>query len=954
VNVATGGGSLGSIRGSIIIDYDAAGVARARKDVDGLNKNAKDSEKAWSQASKAALVGGLAIAGGFALAVNSAADFEQGLANIRAVSGATGDQMDAIRKKALQLGADTSFSAKEAAGAIEELAKAGVSLPDILNGAADATVALAAAGGIALPEAATIAANAMNQFALSAKDLPKVADLIAGAANASAIDVSQFGFSLAQVGAVAHLAGVSFGDTATAIALLGNAGIVGSDAGTSLKSVFQNLIPTTKQQIELSKQLGLITKDGSNAFFDASGKVKSLADVSQVLQNATKNLTKEQKLAALGTLFGSDAIRGAAILAENGAEGFNKMADAMDKVKAADVAAIKMDTLKGKLDSFKGSLETAGIVIGTTLLPALTKIVKYVTSLVNAFTSLDPSTQRIILTIIGVVGAILLLVAVTYKIIKVIEVFKVVWAALNIEFLFSPIGLIIIAIIALVAIIVLIATKTTWFQSIWHAVWGFLKTIGAWFAGPFAGFFVDAWNKVWNFFKAIGAWFAGPFAGFFVKLWNNIVSIWNAIYGFFAAIVNRIVGVFMAFWNVVSSVIGFFAPLFKAVFGLIVSVVQLAWSIITALIQVGITFWSAIISAVLNFIVARWNEAWALVSAIIQAVWGFIGPYIIGTIQNVRAGIEAVLNWVIGAWNATWNFLASVIQAVWGFIGPYVISTVEAIRTGITIAWNFIRNFLVGTWNFIVSAVTTVWNGISAFFGFIWNGIVSIFTSARDRVVAIINGIKAIVDRIRGFFNDLRNAAAGGTDSLIAFVKGIPGKILGAIGNLGASLFSKGRDLIQGLINGIKGMGGRIRDALIGLLPGPLKSMAGMLGLASPSKLFKKWGIWTVQGFINGITSMYSGLQDAMASVANVAANPGAMDVRSLVSGSVGISGASTAAAGASTPAVNVAAPQVLVVADLGRGVREVVRTTVSDEPELVASAAASGKDYRDFKSGRS
>src|SRR6266545_6330316 len=132
-----GNSTLGTIRGKIQIDYDGAGVARAVSDQNKLKASGGSTSTALKTVSTAALGAGLAIAGGFAVAINAAADFEKGLSNIKAVTGATANEMEALRKKALQLGADTKFSAGEAAQAMEELAKAGISTTDILNGAAD-------------------------------------------------------------------------------------------------------------------------------------------------------------------------------------------------------------------------------------------------------------------------------------------------------------------------------------------------------------------------------------------------------------------------------------------------------------------------------------------------------------------------------------------------------------------------------------------------------------------------------------------------------------------------------------------------------------------------------------------------------------------------------------------------------------------------------------------------
>jgi TP901 family phage tail tape measure protein len=375
---------IGTARGVIEMMYNGRGVATAKADLTALERGAAGAQKVVTGSMKAMGLGGFALASAIAYVIHTNAQFEKQLSGIQAVSGATAGQMDLIRSKALQLGKDTVFSATEAASAMEELVKAGISVDDVLHGAADAAVALAAAGGISIPEAATIAANSMNQFGLSAAELPGVVDDIAGAANASAIDVSDMGQSLQQVGAVAHLAGLDFNDTATAIALMGNAGIRGSDAGTSLKSMLQRLQPATKKQANEMKALGLITADGSNKFFDAQGNIKSYADIAGVLSNSLKGMTQQQKLAALQTLFGSDAIRGAAIAAEAGRKGVQDLNDEMHKTTAADVAATRMDNFSGSLEQLKGSLETAIILGGSAALPVLRDFVDWLTRGVNA------------------------------------------------------------------------------------------------------------------------------------------------------------------------------------------------------------------------------------------------------------------------------------------------------------------------------------------------------------------------------------------------------------------------------------------------------------------------------------------------------------------------------------------------------------------------------------------
>lgn len=412
-----------------------------------------------------AAVGAGGVAG-FGVAVKAASSFEQQMSGVKAVAGASEEQFEKLRQKALDLGSDTVFSASEAGQALEELVKAGVSVEDVLNGAADATVALAAAGGTSLESAATIAANAMNAFGMTAKEVPEVADILAGVANKGAADVTSLGESLSQAGAVAHLAGLSLKDTAIALGELSDAGINGSDAGTSLKTMLNNLQPITDRQSEKFKELGLLTYDLTeanealadaglpvqdsiegvqktlskymeemgkgakgtakntkavqdymmqmgglhNAFFDANGDVKSLAGIQDVLAKATKGQTKQQKLANLEILFGADSMRAAAVMSEEGRKGVEKYNQALSKTNAADVAKTRMDNLSGSVEALKGSMETAFITIGNILLPVIRKIVDGLTWLVNAFNNLPNGVKVAIGVLMGIVSAGLLVI----------------------------------------------------------------------------------------------------------------------------------------------------------------------------------------------------------------------------------------------------------------------------------------------------------------------------------------------------------------------------------------------------------------------------------------------------------------------------------------------------------------------------------------------------------------
>lgn len=381
--------TVAELKVAISASDSASGVIKGLgSSLNGLEKTALGVGNALGTGLKiagaAAAAGGVAIAAGLGAAVSSAAGFEERLSAIGAVSGATGAEMSQFSALALQLGKDTAFSASEAASGIEELVKGGVSIQDVLGGGAKSALDLAAAGGVGLADAAKIAATALGQFSLKGNDLTNVADKIAGAANASRIGVSDFAQSMAAGGAVAAQVGVSFDDFAVAIAEMGRAGIQGSDAGTSLKTMLLNLSPSTDKAAGVMRELGIITADGANKFFDAQGNVRSFAQVQQVLADATENLTAEQKTNALQTIFGTDAIRAALVASKNGAAGFNELADAMSKVTASDVGAKRLDNLKGSIEQLKGSLETAAITAGIAFTPAIRKLVDLTTATINS------------------------------------------------------------------------------------------------------------------------------------------------------------------------------------------------------------------------------------------------------------------------------------------------------------------------------------------------------------------------------------------------------------------------------------------------------------------------------------------------------------------------------------------------------------------------------------------
>ena len=325
---------------------------------------------------------GLVAAAGLGAAVVASANFDQGMSKVQAATGETAANMDRLRDAAIDAGASTAFSATEAAAAIENLSKAGVSTSDILSGGLSGALDLAAAGELQVADAAEIAASALTQFNLAGADVPHVADLLAAGAGKAQGEVTDLAGALDQSGLVAAQMGLSLEETVGGLSAFASAGLLGSDAGTSFKTMLLNLVPQTEKAQGLFDDLGF-------SAFDAQGNFVGLEETAGRLRAALAGMTDEQRAATLKQMFGQDAIRAASILYEQGAEGIQDWIRKVDDSGyAADTAATKLDNLKGDVEAFTGALETALIGTGQGAQGPLRTLVQTGTAVVNIFNAM--------------------------------------------------------------------------------------------------------------------------------------------------------------------------------------------------------------------------------------------------------------------------------------------------------------------------------------------------------------------------------------------------------------------------------------------------------------------------------------------------------------------------------------------------------------------------------------
>ena len=347
---------------------------------DGTQSIGNSAKKGMSIVTKAFAAGTAAISAGGLAVIKMGSDFEAQMSRVKAISGATQEDFQKLRDQALQLGADTSFSASQAAEGMENLAAAGFSVTETME-AMPGLLDLAAASGEDLSASSDIAASAIRGFGLEASEAAHVADVLAANANMTNSSVAQTGEALKYIAPVARAAGISLEETSAAIGLMANAGIQGSQAGTTLRGALSRLSKPTDDMCQVMEQLGL-------EFYDSEGKMKSLHDQIEMLQKATKGMTDEQRNNALVTLYGQESLSGMLALINEGPDSLDKLTKSFQECDgiAKETAATMQDNFQGAFEQMTGSLETLAIRLYDSVSEPLKNLANLGTDAINQLT----------------------------------------------------------------------------------------------------------------------------------------------------------------------------------------------------------------------------------------------------------------------------------------------------------------------------------------------------------------------------------------------------------------------------------------------------------------------------------------------------------------------------------------------------------------------------------------
>jgi TP901 family phage tail tape measure protein len=560
----------------------------------------------------------LPLAGVGAVALKTATDFEAGMSEVKAISGATATEFDALRDKAIEMGAKTKFSASDSAAAFKYMAMAGWDASAMMDGIAG-IMDLAAASGEDLATTSDIVTDALTAFGLQASDSAHFADVLAQASSKSNTNVGLMGETFKYVAPVAGALGYSIEDTAVAIGLMANSGIKASQAGTALRSAFTRMAKPTKEVYVAMDALGI-------SLTNSDGSMKSLNEIMVDLRKGFAGLTEEQKAQYAAMLAGQEGMSGLLAIVNASDVDFQKLTDEINNANGAaqDMAEIMMDNTKGAVEQLKGALESAGIIIGEKLTPYIRQLAEWITELVEKFNKLSEEQQNFIVKVglvIAAIGPVLLILSkVASTIGTIITAVKTASGVIGsvtktIQLLSMGQSELIASMGGIPSVITKIATT---FSSVIAPVLGVVAVIGT-----LVAMFVTLWktneefrNNITNTFnelKKVFSDFANEFVSKINELGFNFESITDVI---------------KTAWETLCDI---FAPVFEGAFSTVVDIIQFVLSNILSIMDIFIGIFTGDFEQVADGIKGLFDN--------VVETFTSIGSTILSTIGDIGAKI---------------------------------------------------------------------------------------------------------------------------------------------------------------------------------------------------------------------------------------------------------------------------------------------------------------------------
>lgn len=812
-------------------------------------------------------------------AVKVTSDFESAMSKVSAISGATGGDLDALNKKAQEMGAKTKFSATESAEAFTYMAMAGWKTEDMLSGI-DGIMSLAAADGLDLATTSDIVTDALTAFGLSASDSGHFADVLAKASSNANTNVSMLGESFKYAAPVAGALGYSAEDTAIALGLMANAGIKGSQGGTALRGSLTRLIKPTDDAAALMEQYGL-------SMTNADGSMKSLGEVMNMLRDKLGGLTEAEQAQVAAQIFGQEAMSGMLAIINASDSDYAKLTDAIYDADGAaqQMADTMLDNLSGQLTLLKSALEGLAIQFGEILMPYIKQFVTWLQNLTQRLQELTPEQKEQVVkwaAIAAAIGPVLMVLGkLTTSVGSIITTFgKIPGALVKAKSAFTAVSAAIGGISApVVAVVAVIGVLIAAFANLWKTNEEFRNKMTAIWDGikskfeSFAQGIVDRLNALGFDFenfgevvKAIWDGFCSLLAPIFEGVFNQVSVILGSVLDALTGIFDVFIGIFTGNWDQAWQGV-------KEIFGAV-------WDLIKGTFESWTMAFKGIADTVLGWFGTTWDETWTNIKQFFVDTWNGITTFFSNVINAIKTAVSNFITTII-------NFFAQLPTNIANFITNAYNSVVTWVSNMVAKAREMGQNFL----NAVVSFFTNLPYKVGYFIGntltniVLWvgnmvakaremgtnfiNNVVSFFTQLPGKVLQFItSAFNNVQTWATNMVNKAREMGTNFINNVVSFFTQLPGKVLQFI----TSAFNNVQTWATNMVNKAREMGTNFINNVVSFmqqLPGKIKQY-----LDSAINNLKTWvtqmgqkGKEAVQSLINNVMSAASGIASKVMSI---------------------------------------------------------------------------------------
>ena len=831
-----------------------------------------------------------AITGLGTAAVKTAADFDSSMSNVQAISGASAEDMDKLRERAREMGAQTKFSAKEAGDAMGYMAMAGWNVQDMYN-SLPGIMNLAAASGEDLATTSDIVTDAMTAFGLAADETTTIvkdgfskevdnathfADVLAKAASSSNTNVSMLGESFKYIAPVAGSLGYSVEDAAVALGLMANSGIKASQGGTALRTMLTNLAKPTDSIADAMDYLNisLSNSDGSmkslkelmDNLRSSFGQCKmpmeefqqQLADIEAKYESG--DLTEKKYNKALEDLtekaYGAEgalkAKYAATIAGKEGMSGLLSIINTTDAEyqslinsiydadgAAEDMANTMQDNLGGQLTQLKSALEELAIAFGEILMPYIRKAVSVIQDFVKKLNGMSEGQKKIVATIALIVAAIGPLLITIGKVATGISAIAALFSKMKtlttITSILAKVKGAFTALFGVIAanpVIAVIAAIVAALVLLYTKCEWFRDGVNA-VVQKIASFFTEtipqAWSTLMEFLSGVPEWWSG--------IWQQVsdffMGIWNGIITFFTVTIPQA-------WN---SIVTFFTDIPAWWSGIWQQVSDFFTNIWTTMMQ------NPVISGVVTTITTLWQNAvttlqgiWQGLVAIAQGAWELLK-------NTILAPVILLIDLVTGNFEKLktdasniWTNIQNAAKTIWSGIKQVVSTLAQGLVTAVTTMFTGFKNTLSRIWTAASQAASKAWTSIK---NFVVNAAENLKERASDSIQTLKENASEYWDNIRSSTSETWQNVK---ETVIDYAR-----------NMKDSAVETFRSVVSGISSALSGVYSTVVNGFSGAI-GYITSLPGQA---------IRWGQDFVNGIANGIRSCIGNVTSAVSSVAN-------------------------------------------------------------------------------------